>query len=392
MMKLVYKFLISLMCGISAFAAASCSDSDGPEPAAENKRTVLVYMIADNSLGDAGLMVDTQNLSQMLRAAKDGAIKNGRLLVFHDPYGADKAPVLMEITAAGARELKVYDTAASSTDAGFMRSVLDEVASIAPAEQNWLVLWSHGTGWVETSESRGGIQAGPQSFGQDLHPVRREMKVSTLANALGAGRYDVIYFDCCFMGCVEALYELRHASREIVASATELPVEGMPYYVNVPAMFADNASAATLAANTLDFYLNGENVSTRSCTIAVVDTEALDNLASATRKVMETGATAPYSYSGVPFFRRSGANSRTWDMGHYINSLPVDASLLRQWNAAYSAAVTYHGATPVSYGLDMSEFTGIGCYIVRTAADADVDGYKNQSWWKDVVVHNPSLY
>lgn len=392
MMKRLYKYLITLTGCISALAITSCSGSDEPSPRPDNQRTVLVYMIADNSLGGSSLMVDTQNLLQMQRAARNGAIRNGRLLVFHDPYGADKAPSLLEITAEGSKELKAYDTGVSSTDPDFMRSVLDDVASIAPAEQNWLVLWSHGTGWIETSDSRSAAQAVPQSFGQDLHPVRREMKVSTLARALGEGRYDVIYFDCCFMGCVEALYELRYAAREIVASATELPVEGMPYDVNVFAMFDEKAGAATLAANTLDYYLTGENVSTRSCTIAVVDTEALDALAAATKKVMQTGAVAPYSYTGVPFFRRYGVNSRTWDMGHYINSLDVEASILREWNAAYSAAVTYYGSTPVSYGLDMTNFTGIGCNIVRTAADADVDGYRNQSWWKDVVMHNPSLY
>lgn len=390
----VFNYL-AILCGILVFALSSCSKNDEPDPVAEPKCTVLVYMIADNSLGSYSANVDSRNLKQMQEAVAAGALNGGRLLVYYDPYEADVEPKLLEITPKETLTLKTYSEGGSSVDADFMRGVLDDAASIAPAPKNWLVLWSHGTGWVESSDSRSiGSQASTTSFGQDIHPVRTEMKVTSLASALGKGNYDVIYFDCCFMGCVEVMYELRHAAKEIVASATELPIEGMPYNVNIPAMFADNATAQKVAENTLAYYKSGE-ASNNSCTIAVVKTSGLEALADATRAIMRTGvlpSESYCSYDAVPFYRRNGAKSYTYDFGDYINNLEVDnKGLIDTWNNAYKKAVTYYGSTPVSYGLDMSKFTGIGTYIVRTKSDVSLLGYANQGWYKDVVSVNPSL-
>ncbi len=383
---------LAILCGIIIFALSSCSKNDDPDPAAEPKCTVLVYMIADNSLGSYSLNVDSDNLKQMQDAVAAGALNGGRLLVYYDPYEADAAPQLLEITPKETVTLKTYSEDVSSVDADFMRGVLDDAASIAPAPKNWLVLWSHGTGWIESSSSRSAdTRAATTSFGQDLHPNRAEMKVTSLASALGKGKYDVVYFDCCFMGCVEVMYELRHAAKEIVASATELPIEGMPYNVNIPAMFADNATAQKVAENTLAYY-KSDKASNNSCTIAVVKTDELEPLAEATRAIMRTGALPSYSYEAVPFYRWNGAKSYTYDFGDYINNLEVDnGGLVDAWNAAYKRAVTYYGSTPVSYGLDMSKFTGIGTYIIRTKSDVSLLGYDNQSWYKDVVSVNPSL-
>lgn len=387
-MKKIISYLAGVVCAASLF---SCSDSgSGDEPQAECPRTVLVYMAADNSLGSQ-FNVDDRNINQMKKVAQEDGLNGGRLLVFHDPSGAEVAPVLFEITAGGTQVLKTYSTEDVSTDPVFMQHVLADSRAFAPAKSNWLVLWSHGTGWIETAASRDPA-ASPLSFGQDKNPVNREMTVRALAGALGVGNYDVIYFDCCFMGCVEALYELRRTATQIVASATELPIEGMPYDVNTRVMFRSDATAAAVAANTLDYYLNSPSASTSSCTIAVVETSALEELAAASREVMQSGAVVPGSYSGVPFFRRGGANSRTHDMGHYYQTLcGSDAGAAARWKAAYDKAISYKGCTPVCYGLDMSGFTGIGTYIVRSAGDAQVDGYYNQSWWKDVVSVNPSL-
>lgn len=387
----IFNYLI-IFCAVTVFSLTSCSD-DKPEPVVEPKCTVLVYMIADNSLGSSGVSVDKSNLAQMKEAVADGALNGGRLLVFYDPYETGTAPQLLEITEEGTLTVKTYTEETSCLDPDFMRQVLDDAAGYAPAPKNWLVLWSHGTGWIESSDSRSADtrMASTQSFGQDIHPVRTEMKVATLASVLGKDRYDVIYFDCCFMGCIEAMYELRHAAKEIVASATELPVEGMPYNVNIPEMFSDNASARQVALNTLDYYLYDGNIKNRSCTIAVVKTSELDALASATRAIHLTGVRPAYTYIPVPMFQKSGANSHTYDLGHYINNLQVDRSLLSDWNEKYRAAVTYYGSTPVSFGLDMTYFTGLGTYIPYTRNDLELLGYTNQSWYRDVVSYNPSF-
>ena len=405
----VFNYL-AILCGIVALAITSCSKKDDPDPVKEPKCTVLVYMVADNDLGGGsgygGVNADKVNLNQMQQAVARGALNGGRLLVYYDPSEVDIEPQLLEITEGGTVSLKAYSEQGSSLDADFMRQVLTDAAELAPAPKNWLVLWSHGTGWIESLDSRSaGYEASTTAFGKDTHPYTTEMNVGTLASVLGSDKYyDVIYFDCCFMGCIEVMYELRNAAKEIVSSATELPVNGMPYDVNVPAMFADDATARQVAENTLNHYLSlynqyGPNPA-YSCTMTVVNTDGIEPLAEATRAIQRTGVTAPFSYdnlndpnhTAVPLYRRTGANSRTFDFGHYINHLEVDdQSLLDNWNEKYRAAVTYFGNTPISYGLDMSEFTGLGSYIVHNKSDLHICGYTNLAWYKDVVSVNPSL-
>ena len=392
MKRSIFGYIATLCAGV-CMTFASCSEKEEPV-APEPKCTVLVYMVADNNLGGYGVMVDSRNLSQMQKAVNNGGLNGGRLLVFYDPYEVEESPRLLEITEEGVQILKTYTEDVSCLDPDFMRGVLDDAAKEAPAPKNWLVLWSHGTGWIETADSRSAAGAPvTQSFGKDVHPEAYEMNITTLASVLGDNRfYDVIYFDCCFMGCAEVMYELRNAAKEIVASPTELPIEGMPYEVNIPAMFADDATAETVAKNTLNYYLNDLTATNNSCSISVINTSAMDEFAEVTRSVNETGAIAGYSYVGVPLFRRTGGtNSHTYDMGHYINSLGIDDDLKVAWNDVYKKVVTYYGATPVCYGLDMSEFTGLGCHVVNSTGDVYVGAYYNQSWWKDVVSYNPSF-
>lgn len=388
-MNRIYRTVYYGLMLVVAAVMTACGSGDEPDPVKPPTRTVLVYMAADNSLGSY-FASDKDNLAQMDKAVAAGALgETGRLIVFHD--GSSTAPELLEITPQGRVTLQTYAESESSVSEEMMRRVIGDMKAAAPADSYGLVLWSHGTGWIESSASRSaGLEAATQSFGQDLHPSNMEMKVTSLASALRGEEFEFVYFDCCFMATVEVAYELRDATPWIIASATELPVEGMPYTTNIPAMFATDLDLKQIAKNTLDYYLSG-HASYEYCTISLISTAALPDLASATRAIMATGAVAPASYKGMPFFRPGGANSHTYDMGHYITSLPADPSLIAAWQKAYEKAVPYYGATPVSYGLDMSGFTGLGCYIVRTAADASLLGYRNQNWWKDVVSQNPSL-
>ena len=55
------------------------------------------------------------------------------------------------------------------------------------------------------------------------------MTIPQLREALEGISFSFIYFDSCFMGNIESLYELRNNASAIVASPTEVLTEGMPY-------------------------------------------------------------------------------------------------------------------------------------------------------------------
>ncbi len=391
MERILTRLLITLLAILPA-AISSCSNSE-PEPEPEPSgldRTVLVYMVADNNLGSY-YHVDDNNIAQMEAAALAGKLNGGNLVVYHD--GATAAPELKVITPGKTTIVKAYSEDESSLSVARMKQVLADVESLFPASQRGLVLWSHGTGWLDDSSSR---SASLLSFGQDDNSSagRATMKLTSLAQALEGENFDFIYFDCCLMSSVEVAYQLRTAAKAIIASGTELPIEGMPYAENIPAMFEPQLDLTQIASNTLDYYM-GPSASYNYCSIAVIMTDPLRQLAEATAAIMRTGAVPEAGYSRVPYFRRS-IPSYTWDMADYIRALPVDASLIQAWDEAFARTVTYAGATPTSYGLDMSRHTGLGCFIPSVTTDTQGTrsiqwhNHRDLDWHRDVTSLNPS--
>ncbi|MCM1116936.1 MAG: clostripain-related cysteine peptidase [Pseudoflavonifractor sp.] len=383
-----------MMLVIAPIAAACSSDEPdpSPEPTPTPTRTVVVYMAANNNLGSSGY--DRMDIEEMKKAAFDGAIPEGsHLIVYHARRQND--PELHEITAEGSTRLKYYEGGyrdGLTLTPERMREVLTDVEALAPADSYGLVLWSHGTGWVETDDSRSASSSryddliAPLSFGDDYG---YEMKVTSLAKALEGRRFDFIYFDCCLMGSIEVAYELRHVTPVIVASPTELQVYGMRYDLNVPVFFKEKPDMTEAARNTFTYYSTAEDMA-HACSMVVIDTEALEPLAEATRAIMATGATPASSYSPISFYRTY--TNAIVDMTHYISHLCAEEpELLADWQRAYDKAILYKAATE-SYGrYDLTNFGGLACAMLAKPTDADRYGYRNQAWWVDVVSLNPTL-
>lgn len=382
--------LTSLLAVISAAVMPSCSGSDEPTPEPEPDaidRTILVYMVADNNLGSY-YHVDDDNIAQMEAAARAGHLNGGNLVVYHD--GASSAPELRVITPEQTIVIKSYSENESSLSVSRMQQVVEDVRTLFPATQRGLVMWSHGTGWLDDAASR--TTASTYSFGQDDNSSagRTTMKITTLAQALDGEDFDFIYFDCCLMGSIEVAYELKDAAPVIVASPTELQVYGMPYQMNVPEFFATEPDMVKAATNTFTYYANGVNGMSPYCTMSVVETAHLKELADATAAIMRTGALAGPGYTPVRFY---GFYRNSFvDMAHYISSLPdVDPALVSAWKAAYDKAVVYKAATPTYGKYDLTGFGGLSCAMLSAPSDASYMGYDNHAWYRDVVSLNPSL-
>lgn len=392
-------FFLLLLAAMSAALSSCVEKGDGPEIPNVN-RTVLVYMVADNSLGAMGY--DRLNIDEMLAAAKAGGLNGGNLLVYHNRRGTatGNVPLLLNITKNGIDTLKRYSDNPDvfSTDPARMREVCDDMRRFASAEDYGLVLWSHGDGWLEprVASSQGGVK---RAFGQDRN---KTMKVIDLAGALEGQNFSWIYFDCCLMGTVEVVYELRNVTRRIVASGTELPLNGMPYDQNVPLFFAVPPGGADLvgaAQNTFRWYdaLTGDK---RTCAISVYDTSGFDRLAEATREIMAAGfVNFDVSYWKVqPYDRPSIPICSLYDMKEYISTMLAAAAiddttrgtLLARWESAFDECVIYAATTPVLFGdLPMSTYCGLGCFIIMQPSEATYRGYKNQSWYRDVISTAP---
>lgn len=394
-MPKVYSFLQALSILIMMGMLSACSDD--PEtvipnepPSAEEvvtpcERSVLVYLLADNSLGRDGY--DRQNLAEMIQAAADGRLGSNRLIIYHDDSKAD-SPMLKEVTAKGLKILKVYDNTLSSTSADRMNEAIADFKEVAPAERYGLVFWSHATGWPFANlPVEGGIT--PQWVGEDRG---KYMDITDLHSVLRGKDFDYIYFDCCFMASVEALYEIREVADYFVASAAELPAEGMPYYEALPYLMAKDADLVAAARTTFAKY-NALSGSSQTSTISVIKSEGLDALAEATKAVYAFHPIIASGYEGQPFERKkyNGEPCYIFDFEDYVNHLNVNGSQQEFQNAmgdfeeALHQTVEYHAATPwIFNSIKVEAHCGLTSYILRRPEDVQTKGYGSLAWYRDV--------
>ena len=382
-MKHLKYLYIALFAALMTVVAAGCSDGD--DDSAE-KRTVLVYMVADNNLSGWA----AQDLSEMKAAVAKGLPQGQRWVVYYS--GPDHKPRLIEFDREGnERILASYDNSTLSVSESRMREVVGDVKRLAPAPRYGLVLWSHGTGWLndpgsidESSPATSGSAGRPDlieplSFGYD-GGYGAKMKVTSLARALSGHHFDFIYFDCCHMATVEVLYELRHAADRIVGSPTELGVEGMPYDINVALLLNNNvrqAAAATFDFYNRQYYTNGGY----GCSIGVYSMAAIEDVALAMRHITDASLSAPEDYSRVRYYRPSVIRSGIYDLTDYVEALSASPSLTSELSEASGRLIEYFATTPDVYLLDASRFSGLAGNIVESPADISTYGYDQLSWY-----------
>lgn len=377
--------------------ATACSSDDGPdapqEPSVSVSRTVLVYMIANNNLGSS-YHSDERDIQEMLKGVEGGKLNNGRLLVYHNRpnYNSAYPPQLLDITEHGPKELKTYTDADGicSVSPERFREVIADMKRLAPADDYALVLWGHGNGWII---SPGDIKS--RSFGPDDSTW---ISVPAMAQALEGERFQFIYFDCCLMGNIEPIYEIRHLTDYIVASPTQLGIDGMPYDMNVPTFFKEQPDLVQAAKNTFDSYHGSMNQ------MCVIDTRHLDDLAAASREIFSTLSQYPSS-NDINTLQKLGKYTYSMlrydatiahDMDQYMELLCTTAGtpdLLTKWRETLDKTVVYKATTKTSIdfpAFSITRYCGLGSYVIRNADDITFREYDTLAWWTDVVSAAPA--
>lgn len=365
-----------------AFLLPSCSDKhdDEPQPPVSSTvRTVLVYMVANNSLGRYGY--DKNDLNEMCQAAREGQLGESRWVVYCHPYG--ETPKLMELDESGEfTTLKEYSTETLSVSIDRMKEVLADVRKFTPAADYGIVLWSHATGWLqngvtETSKLR--------SFGEDNG---RYMNITSLAEALSGAGMSFIYADCCYMGCVEVAYQLRDCADFFVASVAELPADGMDYSQNMKCLTARNPDLIGAACNTYNLYEknNFTNPNNSWCTMSVIDLRMMPALAERTAAIYKSGA---YPAKLNPQTFTAGYNYY-FDLTQFVENTSADAALLADWNNVMQQTVLYEQATPyIIGGIRVNTHCGLSTFILNSADAQAIRNYRQLDWYNDVARFQP---
>lgn len=392
--QMIHKIVYPILFLLTILSVQSCRHDDDdiriPEPEEDASRTVLVYMLsAVNSLGG----YSTQDIAEMRKAAVNGDIGDGRLIIFHSADNGTQ--VMQEMLPDGSLDtLKIYDPEIRPQTVARMNEVINDAKTFAPAEDYGLVLWGHGTGWIEDGMTDSSSEvAQPYSYGSE-HNERYKMNVTSLARVLEGKDFSFIYFDCCYMASVEVMYQLRNVTPVIVASSSEVMGWGMPYDRNIKHFFAEEPEMIEAAQETVDFYANiGDNVGGLSeseikmcgyCTISVINTAGLDRLAAVTRSIY-AGNTVGIPSGYTPQSFTLNRNNYYCDLGGYVNALNATDEQREAFDGAMNETVLLSLSTGQIWGrLEIREHSGLTTFIMESDNQSAVKNYYALDWYNDV--------
>lgn len=371
------KQLICLIAALVTLFLTACHEPDkSPETV---RRTVLVYMVARNSLGSAAL--DDADLAEM-QSAKIPA--DGRLLVFLSAYG--DSPQLLEIADSRTKILKVYDEEGlpSAASGDMLSRVLADVRRLAPSREQGIVFWSHSSGWKAPLRLRSRVN--DRSFGLDGGV---EMTIQDLAAALERAPVspDYLFFDSCYMGCAEVAYELRRCARYMVGSVAEVPTEGMPYDLTVPALFDEDMRRGLTEAIdlTADYYAPRTGPYCPS-TLSLIDLTEMDALFEAFVPIV-TNPQESLPASGLQRFSTSSPYSTLFvDLDHYAESVASSPVALATFREALERAVVHERHSDAIWGvLKITRCCGLS---VNPRPESTDYGYQQLQWRINIPIIN----
>ena len=374
--------VISVMC-------IACKDKKDEPQDNETNRTIILYLIATNSLSTS-IANDISDIEYVIQNSKD--MNNCRLLVYYVPYS--QSPCLYEIKKnkndVENITIKTYSTNIKSTTVERMSEVLYDAIAAAPAKSYGLILGSHASGWANSLEARSNFVS-PLDFGDDNGSA---MPIHELAEAIPDNLFEFIYADACYMGGVEVGYELKNDTHYFIGSVTEIPIDGMDYINNIPCFLDDSIDLIQVCKNTYNKY-NTKSGSSRTCTISLIDCSQLRNVASICKSIYSIGI-GTSDYTSIQRYKRS-VPYLFYDFKQYVNSFTADVSnearlseLKSQFNQSIEKVVMYKATTPFifnSLAINETNYSGLSTYIIGSTSSTGVNEnyYKSLSWYRDVI-------
>ena len=365
-------------------------------------RTVLVYMVAENSLSSFG----ASDINEML-AAKSSLTPNDRLVIYCDGL---KDPWLFVVTKKTKAQsyldispISIFSGERNSASAETFDEVLSYVTTHYAADEYGLVMWSHASGWIPSTYAGDAAAAPRRSFGIDngqntTSNTGNQMDIADMAAVLRRyPKMEFILFDCCFMQCVEVAYELKDCAKYLIASPAEIPGPGAPYTQVVPPMFADVLKPADIAQAYFRYYENDAYGSL----LSVVDCSQMEAFAAYMHDVVQEHRQQllGMDYTGVLDYYRYDLRGNTasftdyYDMQGLMQHVLSDEQFV-EWKEACAQVLPTQLHTPYwysnvplsgrTYMVDDEQYCGMSMFVPLAKYDSNSyrfnDGYRKTSW------------
>ena len=266
------------------------------EPQVKADKTVLVYIAAENNLGYMGGMgfsyrLANDDISEMKQGAK--SIGNNHLVLYvdkcndGDPLYNDPKPYILHFYQGELRDSIPMEESLTA-DPSVFENVIRRSFTTFPAQSYGLVLWGYSSGWIINNDSVPYYSARRKAYGGDTGDNsyggsgRYWMNIPSMASALSKlPHLEFIFADCCNMMCAECAYELKDVTDYFISSPAEIPVDGAPYDLIIPAMMEKGTFYQSICDKYATRYDN-------RVPLAVIKSSEMENLAKATKMVLKS--------------------------------------------------------------------------------------------------------
>lgn len=367
-----------------AAIVAACSDSSDDAglsyeeeeediPAAQT--LIMFYPYSGNLLS-----AFNSNIADMTAVVRERGGLGDRRIVIYICQSATKAYLIDLVDDDGVIALDTVATDVYSAmpygDSPGMAAILERMQAIAPAESYAMVIGCHGMGWLPTGTDvtataaakglspMGDIDLPTRYFGHSSDAAW-QCDISVLADGITATgtRMDYILFDACYMANIETAYELRYATRYLIASPAEVMAAGVPYAVAGSYLLDKDYEGFCEAF--VGYY---KTTTSPYATISVTDCSQVDDMA-AVMSAVYSANNAAQDGSNLQAF--DGISPHIfYDFGDYACSLcGDDAALVADVESALALLVPYSGHTSAFYSAYNKRATAIGTYSGLTISE-----------------------
>ena len=358
------KKILLTVCALTLLAACSQDDNDSQqvEPSVKARRTVLVYVAAENNLDP---FLDN-NLAEMKKGSL--ALGDDQNLVVYVNRAQKKNPCYMARIRQGELVDTLFMPDELAADPAVLERILCETRERYPAQSYGLVLWGHCDGWVvQNSDDHPATRAFGASSGDrtksimDLYWMDIPQMAQAIAKGMGQDKLSFIFGECCEFMSLEIAYELRHLANYLIGSPGEIPDGGAPYDICVADLFLETDDFyRTLIDHYYDYWLaeyqkeenewryfnfDAGDLAGYSVPLSAIKCSELDQLATATSQVLGTMAdklspTGSLNLDRALYYAAYISKQYDYDANSVLalNAAPAD---YLAWKASYDKAVVY---------------------------------------------------
>lgn len=345
------------MTGLVSAGLTSCHKDEATLPV---RHTVLVYMVAQNSLGyrsNSHLSYAQADSAEMVKGLPY-IPEDGRILMYIDD---NELPRLYELThhTSTPRLVRRWTSDVCSASPETFGEVLSYVKSAFPSDDYGLVMWSHADGWLPSTDTTYTRYASPLSFGIDSGPGSHmsnkgaQMNVGDMARTISETgmHFRFMFFDACLMQNLEVAYALRHATDYVIAAPIATPGAGSDYTNDIRYGFFSSDPSDIARTYLRDVQDPSYDDPGFGLSISSIRTDRLQALADALKEALPhsslMGRQSPdfsnvlnyQAYLAQYYFR-----PHNYDARQALRTI-LPEEYFQRVNEALNEAVAFHGAT-----------------------------------------------